>query len=256
MSYNPTKTESPTQAQRLGGETPGTARSFQYQATNPDILADFAEEAPWKIYGHVPPSILAEFPLTEEGDLEERRPIRSLRDNPSEAVIRPQQNGNNMTAAFLQRQERELTVDMPDHSGDELRFVPTIIKLPPYADISSFGLRYRSDTKSSKQILVTNKRIPAEISNSNKDCIICTETKNVFQFPSKSITKSCTHPPTACKACISTSITTDLKTKSWRDIRCPECREPLQYDEVQKYADPESLERYVIRHIPARCLTD
>jgi hypothetical protein len=35
-----------------------------------------------------------------------------------------------------------------------------------------------------------------------------------------------------------------LNNRVWNEIRCPECRETLQYDDVQRYADAETRERY------------
>lgn len=75
-------------------------------------------------------------------------------------------------------------------------------------------------------------------------CIICTDTKPVTDFPFFTITSNCTHTPTTCLECVAASIRSDLNSRLWSEIRCPECREPLQYDDVQRYADPETRERY------------
>lgn len=40
------------------------------------------------------------------------------------------------------------------------------------------------------------------------------------------------------------SIRSDLNSKLWTEIRCPECRELLDYVDIQKYADKETFARY------------
>lgn len=71
-------------------------------------------------------------------------------------------------------------------------------------------------------------------------------------FPTASVTKACTHEPTTCLACVATSIRTDLNSRLWNEIKCPECRETLEYDDVQRFADDETKERYA--PVPFSCL--
>jgi transcription initiation factor IIE alpha subunit len=65
----------------------------------------------------------------------------------------------------------------------------------------------------------------------------------VADFPTVAITKACTHEPTTCVICVATSIRTDLNSRLWNEIKCPECRETLEYDDVQRFADEETKER-------------
>lgn len=83
----------------------------------------------------------------------------------------------------------------------------------------------------------------------DRECIICTDTKPVSEFPTAAITKTCNHEPTTCLVCVATSIRTDLNNRLWNEIKCPECRETLEYDDVQRFADDETKERYV-RSLP------
>lgn len=103
-------------------------------------------------------------------------------------------------------------------------------------------MRYQITTQTSR-VVVTNQRVPAEILSGERECAVCTYTKSVSEFPGASITKSCNHPPMTCLECIAMSIRTDLNSKLWNEIRCPECRELLQYADVQRYADNETRER-------------
>lgn len=92
-------------------------------------------------------------------------------------------------------------------------------------------------------MIVTNQRVAPEVLTGDRECIVCANTKVVTEFPGASVTTTCTHPPATCLECVAMSIKSDLNSKLWNEIRCPECREPMQYDDVQRYADPETRER-------------
>lgn len=74
-------------------------------------------------------------------------------------------------------------------------------------------------------------------------CTICYE-----DFPFKTlpiVSSSCTHEPSACKACISESLTADQSSKILR-FDCPTmgCGTVLEYPDIQRLADKEVFERY------------
>lgn len=92
-------------------------------------------------------------------------------------------------------------------------------------------------------MVVTNQRVPPEILSGERECTVCAYTKAVVDFPGAAVTNACTHPPTTCLECVATSIKSDLNSKLWNEIRCPECRELLKYDDVQRYADSETRDR-------------
>lgn len=109
----------------------------------------------------------------------------------------------------------------------------------------SFGQRYQSDPGTSS-VLVTHQRIPSDPENDgDRDCLICADTKEEILFPRFSPTASCTHSPNTCLECLERSIRSDLTGKIWTDIRCPECRQLLDYTDIQRYADEETFKRYV-----------
>ena len=93
-------------------------------------------------------------------------------------------------------------------------------------------------------MVVTNQRKPPEILSGEIECIVCTDSKPVADFPGAAITKTCAHPPATCLACVAACIRSDLDSRLWNEIRCPECRATLQYDDVQRYADAATRERY------------
>lgn len=115
----------------------------------------------------------------------------------------------------------------------------------------SFGQRYQSDPGTSS-VLVTHQRISSDRENGgDRECLICADTKEEILFPRFSPTASCTHSPNTCLECLERSIRSDLTGKIWTDIRCPECRELLDYTDIQRYADDETFKRYISQsHFP------
>ncbi|KAL7941676.1 hypothetical protein V8C42DRAFT_334447 [Trichoderma barbatum] len=136
-----------------------------------------------------------------------------------------EQQDSAMTVAYQRR------LDLSGRRGDD------------EADDFSFGQRYQRDPGTST-VLVTHQRVPSDRESGDRDCLICTDTKEDILFPRFSPTASCTHAPTACLECLERSIRSDLTSKIWTDIRCPECRELLDYTDIQRYADGETFKRY------------
>ncbi|KAK4033711.1 hypothetical protein C8A01DRAFT_19391, partial [Parachaetomium inaequale] len=147
-------------------------------------------------------------------------------NNPYAAAIEDKQNA--MTVAFLRSPARTGPADTTSS------FAP---------DDLGFGQRYQVAQKTASVIITNQRRLPAILSG-DRDCLICTDTKPVSAFPTASITRTCTHEPTTCLACVATCIRTDLATRLWNEIRCPECRAPLEYDDVQRFADDDTRDRY------------
>ncbi|KAL7934902.1 hypothetical protein V8C35DRAFT_300134 [Trichoderma chlorosporum] len=136
-----------------------------------------------------------------------------------------EQQDSAMTVAYQRR------LDLSGRRGDD------------EADDFSFGQRYQRDPGTAT-VLVTHQRVPSDRDSGDRDCSICTDTKEDILFPRFSPTASCTHAPTACLECLERSIRSDLSSKIWTDIRCPECRELLDYTDIQRYADGETFKRY------------
>ncbi|EGR44209.1 uncharacterized protein TRIREDRAFT_70837 [Trichoderma reesei QM6a] len=77
-----------------------------------------------------------------------------------------------------------------------------------------------------------------------QECSVCAEVKSTEQFPASPITQECTHAPTTCRPCITRAIETELSSKPWEKVGCPDCGATLGYHDVQKYADLETREKY------------
>lgn len=113
---------------------------------------------------------------------------------------------------------------------------------------SSFGHRYTQtqeddDTVSNIGVVAENCSDLGSDHGSDRECVICAETKSTDEFPWSPISASCNHPPSSCLDCVEMSIKTDLNTKIWTEIRCPECSAALDYLGIQQYADEETFSR-------------
>ena len=71
-----------------------------------------------------------------------------------------------------------------------------------------------------------------------RDCVVCTEAIPIPEFPALT---DCKHDPKVCAVCYKSWIASELESKSWKEIRCPEsgCEQLLKHAEVQQYAAPE-----------------
>ncbi|KAK2000892.1 hypothetical protein LX36DRAFT_709013 [Colletotrichum falcatum] len=153
------------------------------------------------------------------------RPALLTSNNPYMALL--EQKEQAMTVAFLRSQDSASGSRSADLGADDF----------------SFGQRYHKATDTT-DVVVTRQRLPFNDLGGSRECPICAETRGPSSFPVLSITPMCTHPPEACLECLQMSIKSDFNSKLWTDIRCPECRELLEYVDIQKYADEETFARY------------
>jgi hypothetical protein len=76
-------------------------------------------------------------------------------------------------------------------------------------------------------------------------CIICLEPFASSVLAPPTVTMACQHPPSVCYGCLAKSIKHDLETKFWDEIKCPECKVLFTHEDVKKFADEATFERYV-----------
>lgn len=75
-------------------------------------------------------------------------------------------------------------------------------------------------------------------------CNICAEERQPSEFPTTSITPTCTHPVTdACKECVRRHLASQLSSRGTATLYCI-CNQPLSLDGVQQNADPKDFARY------------
>ncbi|KAL2840205.1 hypothetical protein BJY01DRAFT_218675 [Aspergillus pseudoustus] len=75
-------------------------------------------------------------------------------------------------------------------------------------------------------------------------CIICLEPFAGSVKAPPTVTAACQHSPSVCYGCLAKSIKHDLETKFWDEIKCPECKMLFIHEDVKKFADEATFERY------------
>lgn len=90
-------------------------------------------------------------------------------------------------------------------------------------------------------------RQPLDRRCTTKECLVCVEEKSINHFPPYALTEQCAHTPNTCLDCVETHIRTALGSNVFHTqvITCPECRSPLNRDDIQQFADPNTFARYV-----------
>ena len=79
--------------------------------------------------------------------------------------------------------------------------------------------------------------------NRASSCIICTEDFSEIVTAPSWISLACLHEPSVCRDCIAKCIKTNLESKIWNQIMCPECKTLLIYEDIQRLADAETFAR-------------
>ncbi|KAL6236808.1 hypothetical protein BDW75DRAFT_103017 [Aspergillus navahoensis] len=76
-------------------------------------------------------------------------------------------------------------------------------------------------------------------------CIICLEpfSEDGVSAPN-TLSIACQHTPSVCYICLSKSIKHDLETKFWDEIKCPECQTLFIHEDIKRFADEETFNRY------------
>ncbi|KAF2253548.1 hypothetical protein BU26DRAFT_224954 [Trematosphaeria pertusa] len=74
-------------------------------------------------------------------------------------------------------------------------------------------------------------------------CAVCHEPKPPSTFPIRHISLTCAHPPRTCQGCLQRWIEICIDTKGWDRVICPECGQPMSYDDIKTFATEERFRR-------------
>jgi hypothetical protein len=91
----------------------------------------------------------------------------------------------------------------------------------------------------------TSAKAYTKVATGEDACIICLEPFASSVLAPPAVTMACQHPPSVCYGCLAKSIKHDLETKFWDEIKCPECKVLFTHEDVKKFADEATFERYV-----------
>lgn len=108
-------------------------------------------------------------------------------------------------------------------------------------DGTLFTCRYATEQSSMSQ----NSKSESEHQQPRqRECVVCTDSRPLSNFPLKPPTAQCTHNPNVCRRCLQTWISTVLTSKVWSEVQCLICYERLAYDDVCEYASSKVFCRY------------
>ncbi|KAK7744699.1 hypothetical protein SLS62_010118 [Diatrype stigma] len=182
-----------------------SAPTFQYQAPDPSIFFNIGTRSP---------SDASDPSLGEDSD--------------GETCSEDEMGGSNSKATS--------TSHFPRYAATN----PDIFRI---SDEMPMSEKQNDGPDEGEDIAVTGKRIPAK-PEMMKECVVCVDRKSLDEFPVRSVSGACEHPPQTCLACVEMSIKTNFENKTWNDIRCPECSARMDYEDVERYADRDTFARY------------
>ena len=74
-------------------------------------------------------------------------------------------------------------------------------------------------------------------------CTVCLESFDAEGLPRRRLTSACDHEHTICQSCLATSISTQLSSKIWDQINCPDCGAGLEHQDIKDFANEETFQR-------------
>lgn len=112
-----------------------------------------------------------------------------------------------------------------------------------------FQLNLNDQTPRSDIPTRQNVQTPEDTDPQAKECQICFEARHTDLFPQTTPTSDCKCFSDACLVCVQEHIKQQMNSKEWKEgsITCPTCNRALIYQEIESYADGETLAMYVIQ---------
>ncbi|KAI9675831.1 MAG: hypothetical protein M1829_003257 [Trizodia sp. TS-e1964] len=78
-------------------------------------------------------------------------------------------------------------------------------------------------------------------------CVGHMEELPISHFPASAISSACTHSMLdLCIECIGESLTSQVSAKHWAAVSCPLCHVALSFEEVKRWAPPETFSKYCV----------
>ncbi|KAI7313182.1 hypothetical protein KC315_g11767 [Hortaea werneckii] len=105
------------------------------------------------------------------------------------------------------------------------------------------AVRWQQELDERKCVVARSERMAAERARL-RDCVVCGDTKDPLDFPVKTPTPGCRHPPGLCTQCLQSWIASELDSKGCEGIKCPECPQTLQHADVRQAASQETFKAY------------
>jgi hypothetical protein len=213
-----------------GSSSRNTAQSQAYDTTPaPSTQAPFRYKRP---------SFLDDFDFTAES----RRDIVVARGATSASLPRQGYHPTpasilNFTDFDLENTDTKISDTRHDKSSLHKRPKTSTAAAAASSSSSSSASPYVDLLESLDSDAVTTRAIDS------RECLACMDNKATDSFPDF-VTSKCTHTPSVCLDCMGQSIEEDMKSKRWTEIRCPDCRENLEYNDIQRLANEQTFAKY------------
>ena len=82
---------------------------------------------------------------------------------------------------------------------------------------------------------------PKKKQMSRRTCLVCDVEKGINRFPSPKKVSSHEHEQNVCRRCYLSHLETEIDSKSWDEVACPECPVTLTYKEVKDMTSAENF---------------
>jgi hypothetical protein len=78
-----------------------------------------------------------------------------------------------------------------------------------------------------------------------KECTACIESRSSRHFPQRPPTQQCDHEVHTCRRCLRAWIKSQLDSRIWDQIGCPDCASIMQCADVREFAGVDEFRRWV-----------
>lgn len=85
-----------------------------------------------------------------------------------------------------------------------------------------------------------------------KECVICCDDVAINHFPKLPHETADTHDRGVCFKCWETHLISEIASKGWNAVACPQCAEVLSEPELRKIASGKTYEKYKCDCVPGR----
>lgn len=82
-----------------------------------------------------------------------------------------------------------------------------------------------------------------------RTCLVCDAEKGINQFPSHKKVSSHEHDHNVCRSCYRSHLESEIDSKEWNEVACPECSIALTYREVKSMTTARKFAKYAIKDL-------
>jgi hypothetical protein len=127
---------------------------------------------------------------------------------------------------------------LTDHERDELLALRLQYEGGATSSMHSNKGKQREDTDYALALQMHLELIDEGPETVLRDCVVCGDSVPAADLPAL---MNCNHEPQTCAGCYAGWIASELESKGWKGITCPEssCKQVLEHADVQAYSSAE-----------------